>query len=318
MPLFEYQATMASGVISSGTVNAANRMTALEMIRAMKLTPVSLHEQRIKSGSRRGVPTAQLLNVYNGLADLLDSGVPLLKAIDLVASQTQHNVLKQTLITVRDDVADGKPLAMAMRGHADLFGRLEIGLVAVGEEGGFLQQSLSRVAEMKERQDQLRSRLMNSMAYPAFLMLMGLAVTIGMFWFFVPVFEPMFERLREAGELPLVTQFVLASSLWTKSWGIVIGLVLVALVMAVNEWTRSATGAEHWDRFKLQSRGAGPIVRDLTLSQFFHLFGMLLNNGVPLLRALDLAGEAVQNRFFNRQFARVMPTSWPAEHSRPP
>ncbi len=184
MPMFEYRATMASGVMSSGTVNAANRMTALEMIRAMKLTPVSLHEQLTKSGSRRAIPAAQLLNVYNGLADLLDSGVPLLKAIDLIASQTQHDTLKQTLITVRDDVADGKPLAMAMRSHADVFGRLEIGLVAVGEEGGFLQQSLSRVAEMKERQDQLRSRLMNSMAYPAFLMLMGLAVTIGMFWFF--------------------------------------------------------------------------------------------------------------------------------------
>ncbi len=79
----------------------------------------------------------------------------------------------------------------------------------------------------------------------------------------------MFERLREAGELPLVTQIVLASSLWTKSWGIVIGLVLVALMMAAREWTRSAAGAEHWDRFKLQCRGAGPIVRDLTLSQFF-------------------------------------------------
>ena len=102
----------------------------------------------------------------------------------MVASQTQHVGLKQTLKTVHDEVADGKPLAVAMRSHTQVFGPLEIGLVAVGEEGGFLQQSLGRVAEMKERHDQLRSRLMNSLAYPAFLTLMGLAVTIGMFWFF--------------------------------------------------------------------------------------------------------------------------------------
>ena len=107
----------------------------------------------------------------------------------------------------------------------------------------------------------------------------------------------MFERLRDAGELPLVTQFVLASSLWTKSWGIVIAMVAIAAGLAAAEWTRSAAGADRWDRFKLQCSGAGPIVRDLTLSQFFHLFGMLLSNGVPLLRALDLAGEAINNRF---------------------
>ncbi len=296
MPQFDYQATMPTGMMNSGTITATNRLMAIEMIRAMQLTPVALTEQqpRLRKGS--SVPSAQLLNVYSGLADLLDSGVPLLKALELVASQTAHPELKRTLQAVNASVADGKSFAGALRNHPDVFGPLEVGLVAVGEEGGFLQSSLERVAEMKERQDQLRARLMNSLAYPSFLMLMGLVVTVGMFWFFVPIFEPMFERLRAAGELPLVTQWVLASSAWTKSWGLVLVILAAVAGAALIEWTRTA-GAERWDRIKLQCRGVGPIVRDLTLSQFFHLFGMLLGNGVPLLRALDLAGDAMNNRF---------------------
>lgn len=300
MPVFEYQATLASGLTSNGVITAANRLVAIDSIRAKDLTPVSLRELKPKSSSLRQIPKAQLLNVYTGLADLLESGVPLLKSIELVSSQTQNERLKEALTALRDEVADGKSIASAMRHHPNVFGSLEIGLVSVGEEGGFLHQSFARVAEMKERQEQLRTRMLNAMTYPCFLLLMGMVVGIGMFWFFVPIFEPMFERMRDQGELPWVTSFVLASSVWTKSWGIVIAVAIAVSVYGLLQWTRSHQGAQQWDRWKLSCRGVGPIVRDLTLAQFFHLLGMLLSNGVPILRALDLAAHSLSNRYLKR------------------
>src|SRR5438093_445843 len=173
---------------------------------------------------------------YSQLADLLHSGVPMLRSLDILERQSSQPALANVLREVRAKVADGTSLAEAMSQHPKAFNELAVSMVRAGQEGGFLEDVLKRVADFTEHQEDLKAKVVGSMAYPVFLAVVGFIVLNVLVIFFVPRFEPIFKKLEEKGELPALTTFVMGVSHFMQQRGVfVVAAVVVAFIM-VRRW----------------------------------------------------------------------------------
>src|SRR5205814_7418915 len=149
---------------------------------------------------------------YSQLADLLRSGVPLLRSLDILERQCSQPALGEVIREVRARVADGTSLADAMLQHPNAFNELTVSMVRAGQEGGFLEDVLKRIADFTEHQEDLKSKVVGALAYPVFLGAVGFIVLNILVLFFVPRFETIFKRLQEKGDLPILTQAIVGLS----------------------------------------------------------------------------------------------------------
>ena len=299
MPEFTYLARDRSGSSTRGTVTAASQREAMAVLAGKAIFPSRLEDAAPAVDRRRvrRVPASLLAASYGQLADLLRSGVPLLRSIEVLRNQTSHSGLKTILGEVHRAVEDGASLADAMGHFQELFGEMAVSMVRAGGEGGFLEEALSRVAEFTEAQDDLKKRTAGAVAYPCILMVLGTVVVVVLMVFFVPKFGELFKALRERHELPLLTEWLLAASDWMRSlWALATAAVLAGGVWYFRRWARTERGRRWCDRVRLALPFAGPIFLGLAVSRFCRVLGTLLRNGVPILRALQISREATGNR----------------------
>ena len=233
---------------------------------------------------------------YGQMADLLRSGVPLLRAIDVVEKQTSHAGLKAILGEIHRRVEDGSTLADAMARFENVLGEMAVSMVRAGGEGGFLEEALARVAQFTETQDDLKKRTMGAIAYPAFLAVVGTIIVVVLVVFFVPKFGELFQRLREKGELPAVTEWLLATSAFLRRWGLLVLAALVGSGWWMRRWLRTEAGRWWADRLRLRLPLVGPVFLGLAVARFCRVFGTLLHNGVPIVRSLEISRDAAGNR----------------------
>lgn len=310
MAEFCYVAREISGKQVNGTVSAASEREALGALAAKNLFPISINlaqaSKAHQANKRRRVPARVLTVFYTQLADLLRAGVPLLRALDLLVKQTRQMTLKMVVQEVRDQVADGTRLAEAMRYHPTVFGELTISMVRAGEEGSFLEESLQRIADFTEHQEELKGRVIGAMAYPAFLVVVGTLIVVGMLVFFVPKFEPLFDTMRKEGTLPIATTILLSVSGFLQVYGWVIILLLVGAFFAAQRYFANAeVGRERFDQVRLSIIGIGQVVRSLAVARFCRVLGTLLHNGVPILNSLKIAKDATGNRVISNAIAQA-------------
>ncbi len=296
MARFRYTATQFSGEQSTGVLTADTRLHALQQLATDNLLPLHVHEESADGHARsQRVGAAARSTMFCLLADLLESGVPLLKSLDILVEQTSNLSLNKALESVRGRVASGQPLAAAMSEHPAVFHELEISLVHAGEEGGFLEESLTRAARLTERQDELRGRVIGALAYPAFLVVVGGLVVAGMITFFVPKFAPMFDRMRSRSELPMATEALLATSDFLRANWSWLAICLLFLCVILGKQMRTKRFGSWWDSVRLRLPGIGAIERSMAIARFCRVLGTLLSNGVPVVRSLGIAKDAAGN-----------------------
>jgi general secretion pathway protein F len=297
MAEFQYIARDNSGQRVSGTIAAATRREALAAIAGQALFPVEVKGAATATATRNRRIRAQVVAVmYGQLADLLRSGVPLLRSLDVLRRQTTHAGLVRVLDDVHHHVEEGESLAEAMRRYPRVFGEMATSMVHAGGEGGFLEEALSRVAEFTEAQDDLKKRVVGAMAYPAFLAVAGTIIVAVLLIFFVPKFDTLFEDLRKKKALPAMTDVVLGTSRFLQSsWYWVAGLMVVGFI-GLGRWTGTEAGRVWRDRFKLRLPLVGGIYLNLAIARFCRVLGTLLHNGVPILRSLEISSDATGNR----------------------
>jgi len=298
MPEFSYIAREMSGEKVTGTVSADNQRDAMGALASRSLFPieVSADSPVVEDKRIRRVPAQLLATTYGQLADLLQSGVPLLRAIEVLQNQTSHSRLKHVLGQVHRQVEDGSTLAEAMTRFDHIFGEMAISMVSAGGEGGFLEEALSRVAEFTEAQEDLKKRTLGAVVYPVFLAVFGFLIVTALIVFFVPKFEDLFARLDERGELPALTGWLLWSSEMLGRWGIWMVLAAIGGFWYFRRWLATESGRFWWDRTKLAMPLVGPIFLSLAVSRFCRVLGTLLRNGVPIIRSLDISSAATVNR----------------------
>lgn len=299
MPDFDYLARETSGRQVTGTLSAASEQDALSTLAGRSLFPirvsVSAASQKQAAAGARRVAGRHLTVFYNQLADLLKSGVPLLRSLQLLEDQSSNPSLKFVIQDVREQVADGTRLNDAMRRHPKSFNYLTVSMVKAGEEGGFLEEVLARIAAFNDHQEELKGRVTGAMVYPLFLMTVGsVIVTVMMVWF-VPNFAAIFDRMKSAGTLPWATTMLLSISDTLQKWWLFIIVGLVAAIAGLVTWMQTEEGSRTLDRVKLKVPGLGPILQNLAVARFCRMLGTLLRNGVPILQSLRIAKDASGN-----------------------
>jgi general secretion pathway protein F/type IV pilus assembly protein PilC len=300
MAEFLFEAITAAGVRSTGTLTASSEREATSMLDARGLFPVRVSATQAGAARRwgfgGGVKARHMATFYSQLADLLKAGVPLLRSLDILERMGGQANLQTALRDVRSRVADGSALAQAMAVHPKVFDELAVSMVRAGQEGGFLEDVLKRIADFTEHQEDLKAEVVGAMAYPAFLAIVGFLVLNGLIIFFIPRFEPIFAKLRQTGELPALTTWLIALSHFMWPWGLIVCILLVVAVIMFRVRGMSPAMRYRYDRFKLRIPGAGRIFLNLGLSRFTRILGTLLHNGIPILRSLEIAKDSTGNR----------------------
>ena len=218
----------------------------------------------------------------------------LLRSLEIIERQATIPALAAVLQDVRAKISDGTSLADAMAAHPKAFNELTISMVRAGQEGGFLEDVLARVAEFTEHQEELRSKVMGALAYPIFLSIVGTLIVLGLVIFLVPRFETMFGNKQD--ELPFLTVALLNISHFLQNYFLIIAVGLGVAFYFYRRWAKSESGRRTLDGFMLKLPVAGGVIRNLAISRFCRILGTMLKNGIPLLTALRIAKDSTGNK----------------------
>jgi general secretion pathway protein F/type IV pilus assembly protein PilC len=307
VPEFAYEALASTGQRSWGNLVATSEREVMAMLDARGLFPVRIQPAKAaRTGSTWGrrIRSRYIATFFGQLADLLHSGVPLLRSLDILEKQSSQPALSAMIREIRARVADGTGLAEAMAQHPRAFDELAVSMVRAGQEGGFMEDVLRRIADFTEHQEDLKAKVIGALAYPVFLAVVGFIVLNVLVIFFVPRFEPIFEKLEEKGELPALTMGLVATSHFLQHQGIWFVAGLAGAYYGFRKWMATPAGRLRVDHWRLRLPGAGNIYLNFALSRFTRILGTLLHNGIPILQALKIAKDSMGNRVLTQAIER--------------
>jgi type II secretory pathway component PulF len=195
---------------------------------------------------------------------------------------------------VHDMVIDGMSLADAMSKSPDTFPRVYTAMVEAGEAGGFIDVVLAQIADFQAREKELKGKVMTAMLYPCILLVMAIGVLIVLLTFFIPKFQNVFNSLH--GSLPLITQIIIGASHVIRTYGLIVGAAIVAIVLLVRNWFLSEKGRRVWETILLRAPLVGPLTAQFAMARFCRMLGTLLGAGVPLIQGLNVARKSIGNQ----------------------
>ncbi|WP_027714971.1 type II secretion system inner membrane protein GspF [Desulfuromonas sp. TF] len=302
MPLFEYSGLNAAGKKVSGSVEGTGRRAVLQNLRSRGIFPTELREEKAAAPGRsaarlrlvRKVPIGELATATRQLATLLGAGLPLDEALGTVASQLEHERLARAYSTVRDEVTQGESLHDAFGRHPRIFPVLYVNMVQVGENTGTLDKVLQRLADFMEDQARMRSKINAAMAYPILMALIGTGVLFFLFAFVVPKVVRMLEDLGQA--LPLPTLVLISTSNFLAQWWWLLLTLLALGMFTLQRYASTEAGRLRLDRLALTFPLFGRLNLLVATARFTRTLGTLLRSGVPLLKALEITQNLMQNR----------------------
>ncbi len=288
MATFAYIARDASGNRVTGKLAGASEPAILAELQSKSLAPVQVREVREKTVFRRKVSSRQLATAYRQISDLLRAGVPLLRALKLLGRSKANPRLATVMNEVADEVADGRHLADAMNAHQDVFPSIQIAMIRAGERGGFLEQVLQRMGVFIEHQADLRGKVLGNLIYPVVLLTVGIGVVVFALLFLVPKFETFYSRI----ELPLPTTILLGSSALLIDYWYYLLIGLAALVAGMWWLAQQSAVRRLLATWQLRVPKLGPLTRELAVGRFARILGTLLDNGIPMLPAMQISRDA--------------------------
>ncbi len=305
MPVYDYTALNARGRKVTGIIDADSPVVARQRLRESKIYPVAIREVSA-SDSPREKHTPESLRIFSRvrpvevsmmtrqLATLVGAGFPLVSAMDVLIPQTKSPALKKILAQVRESVVEGASFATALAAYPRLFSPLYVNMVRAGETSGTLEIVLERLAEISERQQELKTRIRAALAYPLFMSLIGVVVLFLLMIFIVPNITSIFADMNQT--LPAPTRILIAvSSFFKHSWWLM-AMALVAAAAVLRRLKKTRRGEYVFHRVTLQLPLVGMLVKKLAVARFARTLGSLLENGVPLLNSLDIVKNITGNR----------------------
>jgi general secretion pathway protein F len=306
MPVYEYTALDTSGKSLNGIIDADSAMAARQRLRGSGMFPVQVQEAASVSaptgvpagpvsvsGLFKRVKPGEVSVMTRQLSILLAAGVPLVGALDALGSQIANQLLKKIVAQIKEAVNEGNSLAFSLSQHPRLFSSIYVNMVRAGEASGALDLVLGRLAEYGEHQHALRGRFQAALAYPLFMFFIGSLVLFFLITFVVPNITQIFSEMHQT--LPLPTVILIAVSGFLKSFWWVLVLAGVGVFIGVKQFLNTSKGHYIWDKIKLKTPVLGSINQKMALARFARTLGTLLESGVPLLSALDIVRNIVNN-----------------------
>jgi len=302
MPIFEYSGFDARGKKVRGTQEGSGQKAVLATLRQQGIFPTEIHPEGAKRvpfwktrlQGRPGVPIEDLAIATRQLATLLGAGLALDEALATVAGQLEKPQLTTALSRARDQVTQGEPLHQALAAQGRLFPPIFVNMVQVGENSGTLDQVLQRLADFLEEQARLRGKISAALAYPLLMALVGCGVLFFLVSYVLPKVTRMLTDLDQV--LPLPTRLLIAGSSLLQSYGWLVLIVMGAGALLLRRWAKGEKGGLKMDRLALRLPLVGRLNLLVATSRFSRTLATLLQSGVPLLRALDIASNLLSNR----------------------
>lgn len=296
--VFQWSGKNLRGAIESGEITAATKEDVVAQLRKRNITPTIVTEKakivrRLSFGG--GVKDKDIVVFTRQFATMIDAGLPLVQALDILSTQVENKVLSNTLAQVKVDVESGATYADALKKHPRVFSELYVNMVAAGEAGGILDTILNRLASYIEKAMKLKKKVKGAMVYPAVVTSIAVLVIAVIMIFVVPTFSKMFATL--GGTLPLPTQIIISMSNFIAGIGglIVFGLI-VASVIFIAQVRRTEKGKYIIDRLLLKLPIFGTLLNKVAVAKFTRTLGTLVSSGVPILDGLEITAKTSGNK----------------------
>ncbi len=315
MPKFFYKARKTPTEIMEGTIEADNLDAAIDRITALGYVPfdVSLDSghpdpqpktrERLSLILTGRIPLFDVGIFIRQLHDLVDAGVPILRALQITNHQTKNLKLKTIIADLKKVVEDGGTLSQAMAQYPKIFSNLTVHLVKSGELGGNLNVVLNRLSQFIEKDLETRSKIKSSLAYPLLILIMGCVTIFVLLSFVVPKLTVMFEDMTET--LPLPTTILIAiSAFFSRFWWLVLAGALAAGVV-VHRFLNSMEGKLWFDRIKLRLPVLGNFIQEVEIGRFARTLATLLDSGVVIVTALESVWASMDNEVLKLEIKKV-------------
>jgi type IV pilus assembly protein PilC len=299
MPQFEYKVKRGPGDMLSGTLEAESQRAAVARLRDMGYFPISVDEYQGDGKNdvlRKALQRVKLQErnlFFRQLANLIESGMPITRALSTLREQATNPRLVHVVETLRDDVQKGSSFADAMEQHPKIFPAMYTNMVRAGETGGMMEEVLWRIVEFGEQEEELRGKAISAMVYPAFLLFIGTAAIFILVSFVFPKFVGIFEEFNAA--LPMPTRIVMGLCEFMGNWWWAVLAAVAGLIASFVSYARSKAGRQSLDQFWLKLPVVGTIIQKYEMAKFARTLGTLFDNGVPVLRALRVTSDTLTN-----------------------
>jgi type IV pilus assembly protein PilC len=298
---FEYTVRDTQGRLLKGALEGDNQTLVVNRLRQMGYVPIAVQEQ---GGSKLGgdlkipgfsdrVSQKDVAIFSRQFATMINSGLSLIRALNILEQQTDNKRLAEVTKQVRLDIETGASLSQALSRHPKIYSRLYVSMVRAGETGGVLDSVLLQLASIIEKQVELKRKIKSAMTYPVAVLFLVLLIVTAMLIFVVPTFQKLYADL--GGTLPFPTRLLLGVSKFVTKFAPLIIVAEVGFVIAFKKWLASDKGRAIWDAFKLRVPIFGKLTHKTALTRFSRTFAVLLRSGVPILEALEITSETVNN-----------------------
>lgn len=304
MPVFQYTALDIKGKNITGIIDTESALIARQKLRASNIFPVSINEvyaDSVKKESRSvsfsnpfsRVKSSEISMMTRQLATIVGASFPLVSAISTLIPQTRSHALKKILSQIKDSIEEGSSFAGALSRYPETFSSIYINMVRAGESSGSLEIVLDRLADITEKQQELNNKIRSTLAYPLFMTIFGMVVTFFLLAVIVPKLTSIFSEMHQT--LPLITRILISISDILKSfWGLIL-ILTAALVIAFSALKKTEKGRYLYDRTLLRLPVVGILLKKLAVARFTRTLGSLLENGVPMLPALEIVKNIAGN-----------------------
>ena len=303
MPVFEYAGYDAGGRAKKGMVEADTMRAAKQRLRGQGVFVKNIKESQAQSEEKvtripvqeffQRVGKDEVVLMTRQLATLVAAHIPLVSALGALAEQTEGVKLKTIIAQLKDDVNEGAALAAAMRQHPKVFPSLFTNMIAAGEASGALDVVLLRLADFMENQDDLRRRVRGALTYPTVMLVIALGVVVFLMTTVVPKVLTIFDAQRRA--LPLPTRLLQFVSHAVAGWWWLCLILAGAAIWGIRRYINTPEGRRRWDELSLELPIFGPVARKVAVARFARTLSTLLSSGIPLLQAMDITKNVVDN-----------------------
>ena len=300
MPQYSYRARSAPGELKTGSITAENQPAVVRKLKLDGLYPVSIEEANPapRRTISRKVSSRDISTFTRQLANLVHAGFSIARAMSTLIQQAQDPALKKLIRDLSEKIEKGATLSEALAAHPQLFSSFYVSMAKIGEASGRIDETLQRLADFREKDEELISQVRAALVYPAFLSAVGIATIIVLMAFFVPRLVVMFADFGQA--LPLLTQAVMAASFALNRFWWLIVLGLAVLIFGARAYYKNENNRVIVDGFFLRLPHVGTVIQLIEVSRFSYALAMLLQSGIPVLNALGVVNLSMDNRLYRR------------------
>lgn len=309
MPVYSYKARTQQGELKKGLIEAINEEVAANILRDHGLVPTSIKPKEEEFSLDRileslsKIKTKEKVFFTRQLATMVNAGLPLVQALNTLAEEIPNKKFKEVIYQIAGDVEGGMALSEALGRFPDIFPKVYIALVRSGEVSGSLDKVLNNLALQMEKDYSLISKIKSAFYYPAFILIAMVAVIFLMMVYVIPQLTEIFQESNV--QLPLTTRLIVGLSNFMVNFWYLVLVLFIGMIFGFRVYINTEAGRRTWDAFKIKFPLIKKLVREVYMERFTRTFGLLMQSGLSVLDALDIASDVIGNTIYKEIILKI-------------